>query len=87
MTHKYERQCWSCNSRDLERFPDYVKCLKCGATWSELPKLSPPILDDHKTLIRNEAGEVISRAYKLTDSVKRRAVRAQLARSKSASPK
>jgi len=30
--HKYERQCWSCRSKDIEDKGDYVQCRACGAT-------------------------------------------------------
>lgn len=50
MTHKYERQCWSCGSRDMEKFPDHVRCRSCGATWNEIPDpVSLPM-----TVIANE---------------------------------
>ena len=37
MTHKYERQCWSCSSKNMEKLHDHVKCLDCGATWNVVP--------------------------------------------------
>lgn len=39
MTHKYERQCWNCNSRDMEDMGDHVKCRSCGATWNYIGEL------------------------------------------------
>lgn len=38
MTHKYERQCWSCGSRDMENKGPFVQCRACGATWNEIPE-------------------------------------------------
>lgn len=37
MTHKYERKCWYCGSRDMENKGSYVQCRSCGATWNETP--------------------------------------------------
>ncbi|MBA7582393.1 hypothetical protein ES708_24321 [subsurface metagenome] len=46
MTHKYERQCWSCGSKNMERFTDHVKCRDCGATWNAVPTMGiPPIVE------------------------------------------
>lgn len=41
MTHKYERQCWYCGSKHMERLPNYAQCRDCGATWNVVPKLRP----------------------------------------------
>jgi len=38
LRHKYERQCWSCQGKDLENMGRYVKCRSCGATWNYIPK-------------------------------------------------
>ena len=42
MTHKYERQCWSCGSKDMEPDGRGVRCRSCGATWNEPPRSGPP---------------------------------------------
>lgn len=39
MTSKYERQCWSCGSKDMEKDARGVRCQSCGATWN--PQTSP----------------------------------------------
>lgn len=45
MTRKYESECWSCKSKDLEVLKNHVKCRSCGATWNYLgaPGQSPVI--------------------------------------------
>lgn len=47
MTHKYERQCWNCGSKDMEKLANHVRCRSCGATWNVVPEL-------HKIPVINE---------------------------------
>lgn len=47
MTHKYERTCWSCGSKDLARDSLGVLCSECGATWNECLELGPSELTRH----------------------------------------
>jgi len=46
MTHKYERQCWHCGSKNMEKLTNYVKCRDCGATWNITPHLAPPTMTE-----------------------------------------
>lgn len=38
MTTKYERQCWNCDSKNLEKLANHVKCRDCGATFNVVPE-------------------------------------------------
>jgi len=51
VTHKYERVCWYCGSRDLENKGEYLQCRSCGATWNQVPALgaSPVTMVDAET--------------------------------------
>jgi len=75
--HKYERQCWSCGSRDMVDGGSFAQCGKCGATWNELPLGgSSPI-----TIVDEETGGA-PRSGKLTrarpsSTVQRRSARAR----------
>ena len=43
MTHKYERECWSCGSTEMENKGIYVACRSCGASWCALPQPAAPV--------------------------------------------
>jgi len=51
---KYERQCWSCGSRDVVNKGSYTLCSQCGATWNVVPKMGALPL----TITDDEAGGV-----------------------------
>ena len=77
MIDKYERQCWSCGSRDMEDLGDYVKCRKCGATWNEVNQLGGPVVEPGNVIVQVGEDLVKRRAKHPTGGVKRRAAQAQ----------
>lgn len=61
MTHKYERHCWYCGSKDLEPTDYGVKCRSCGATWNKVPQVGQdPVTydtgEDTGVLLKGELG-------------------------------
>jgi len=61
MAHKYERKCWYCGGTDIAKTPVGVKCQSCGATWSNVPKISEPLTTERGVIIRDEDGKEIVR--------------------------
>lgn len=72
MTDKYERECWSCGSQDLEPMDYGARCRSCGATWCK-PLISVgSALADHDSYIRNNSGDVIRKIHRPSASATRR---------------
>lgn len=78
MTKKSERQCWNCQSKNMEPYLTGVRCRDCGATWNDLPDVGPAVLerglgsDDSSTYHRGgkkgrPAPAVLTRALKARD--------------------
>lgn len=77
MTHEFERQCWSCGSKDLEKLEDYVKCRSCGATWNYVGELGRPVVKPGNVILKVGEDRVKLRAKHPTGGVKHRAARAR----------
>ena len=77
MTHKYERQCWNCGSKNMKKFTNHVKCQDCGATWNVVPDVhQTPVLSE-VDVVRGETGKVETEKGKPSSQVARRAARAR----------
>ena len=61
MAHKYERKCWYCGNRDMEKTEYGVKCRACQATWGKLPPFYPPLTTERGVIIRDKDGKRIVR--------------------------
>jgi len=57
MTHKYERQCWYCKSKNLEKLANYVKCRDCNATFNVVPKIGASPVTERRDLALGAFGE------------------------------
>ena len=78
MPEKHERQCWSCNSLDMEDKGDHVRCRACGATWNYVPVLGPDPLAAHGFYLQSPDGERIGRMRSPSKSVSRAAAKARV---------
>ena len=77
MSHKYERQCWYCGSKDLEDLGEYVKCRKCSATWNDLPKGGASPVTERRDLGLEDYGVQRFLSPSPSDASARRAARAR----------
>ncbi len=77
MTKDYERQCWNCDSRDMEDKGAYIQCRACGATWNEVPKPGWQELEPGNVELLLSSGPIKFRAKHPSASVKRRAAAAR----------
>lgn len=77
MTHKYERQCWNCGSKNMEKLTNHVRCRDCGATWNFVPDvhLSPVAMDEYNVGTREKPIKVTE--SRPSGQVSRRAARAR----------
>ena len=73
MTKKYERQCWYCGSKNMERLSNHVKCLDCGATWNVVPKLGQHSAEPGNAIHIRNGEPVPQRSQHPTKTLQRRA--------------
>ena len=77
MTHKYERQCWNCGSRNMERLTNHVRCRDCGATWNFIPDVHLSPMQSDVEFIQGKTGRVKVEKGRPAGNVPRRATRAR----------
>lgn len=77
MANKYERQCWSCNSLDLEDKGTHVQCRACGATWNYVPTLDDDPLAEHGFYLPSPFGELLGKMRRPSKSAFRAAAKAR----------
>lgn len=77
MTKKYERQCWSCGSKDMERDDRGVHCQSYGATWNDLPEPSRSPFTTERDDFLSVPGELRVEKSRPSVTVQRRATAAR----------
>lgn len=77
MTHKNERKCWNCGSRNLQPDGRGVRCKDCGATWNPLPKLEGEAYVQETSMVGTPKRKVRFVHNRPSDSVLRSAAAAQ----------
>jgi len=75
--HKYERQCWSCGSQDMEDKGSYFQCRHCGATWNYVPQLGFDPLAANGFYLKDAEGTILGRMKRPSKSVSRAAAKAR----------
>ena len=77
MTHKYERQCWSCGSKNMEKDERGAQCQDCGATWNPVPSMGSGASTEKRDYTLGGYGVSSKTSGSPSGTVQRRAARAR----------
>ena len=50
----FTKTCWYCYENTMELLDGYYRCIECGATWNEVPKLGVAIVEVRRDWCRGE---------------------------------
>lgn len=87
MTHKYESQCWSCGSKDMEHQSTHVKCRSCGATWNYVPQEGAVVIILERDFALGAKGKSSAKSARPSGIISRKAARARATAGDKVSPK
>jgi len=86
MTKRFEKKCWYCGSRDIEKDDRGVRCRSCGATWNELSEIGSPPTALQRDYGLSKKGRTRVVTASPSGSTQRRAARARAAKLKDRAP-